>query len=187
MEANGCRCQQAHSVRACAALVRPYFYDAFAPSSSHRLDHGFFGHEFRSHTYATLAYNLPITWSPLRFMMFMVASMAYRQPRIAFITKCARTCHHDTAQGNPVGPQWSIFAADPNVYATETAREYMKNAIFNKWESGTWVISNYTNTGVEKAEVPRRRWRNLNSRFAILGMVGCMLPNLPWKFTLVGV
>ena len=84
-------------------------------------------------------------------MMFMVASMAYRQPRIAFITKCARTCHHDTAQGNPVGPQWSIFAADPNVYATETAREYMKNAIFNKWESGTWVISNYTNTGVEKA------------------------------------
>ena len=59
-----------------------------------------------------------------------------------FVKYCA-------TQGNPTGTQWQVFLTDQNIYNMETCKEYVKNAIFNKWSNGTWTIKDYPNTGVE--------------------------------------
>jgi len=54
-------------------------------------------------------------------------------------------------QGNPTGPLWRVLVSDPNLYHAETAQEYIRNAIYNKWETNTWAIPGCENTGIQRA------------------------------------
>lgn len=60
-------------------------------------------------------------------------------------------------QAGSSAPRFWVLVVDSSACALETAKEYLRNAVFNRWENGSWTIKDYPNKGVEQVDTTEHK------------------------------